>query len=119
MSSSSAAGLYHIALPADWESARGIGIYSTSTRGVTLADEGFVHCSRRHQVEATANRFYDDLGEVVLLTIDEVMLDVAVVDEDLYGTGESFPHVYGPIPVSAVVDARPLTRAEGGGFRFD
>jgi uncharacterized protein (DUF952 family) len=108
--------LYHIALPADWESARGSGTYATSTRGVTLVEEGFIHCSRPHQVEATANRFYGDIDEVVLLTIDEAALDVAVVDEDLYGTGESFPHVYGPIPVNAVVDARPWTRAESGAF---
>lgn len=112
------AGLYHIALPTDWENARKTGTYTTSTRGVTLAHEGFVHCSRRHQVEATANRFYGDIDEVVLLTIDEAALDAAVVDEDLYGTGENFPHVYGPIPVSAVVDARPWTRAEGGAFEF-
>jgi glutathione S-transferase len=112
------AGLYHIALPADWESARRSGTYATSTRGVTLAHEGFVHCSRRHQVEATANRFYGDLAEVVLLTIDEAGLDVQVVDEDLYDAGDSFPHVYGPIPVTAVVDARPWTRAEGGAFHL-
>ncbi len=74
---------------------------------MTLADEGFIHCSRRNQVEATANRFYGDLAELVLLTIDEAALDAPVVDEDLYDTGESFPHVYGPIPVSTVVDAVP------------
>jgi glutathione S-transferase len=111
MSSDGLAGLYHIALPADWERARESGSYVTSTRGVTLADEGFIHCSRRHQVEATANRFYGDIAEVVLLTIDESQLDAPVVDEDLYETGESFPHVYGPIPVSAVIDARAWTQA--------
>ena len=110
------AGLYHIALPSDWENARKAGTYTTSTRGVALAEDGFVHCSRRDQVEATANRFYGDIDEVVLLTIDEAALDVAVVDEDLYGTGERFPHVYGPIPVTAVFDARPWTRADGGAF---
>jgi glutathione S-transferase len=106
-------GLYHIALPADWERAVESGTYATSTRGVTLADEGFIHCSRAHQVEATANRFYGDLDDLLLLTIDEVALDAPVVDEDLYDTGESFPHVYGPIPVSAVVDAVTWTPVNG------
>ncbi len=110
--------LYHIALPTEWDSARRTGTYAMSTRGVTLADEGFIHCSRRHQVEATANRFYGDLDEVVLLTIDEPALDAPVVDEDLYDTGETFPHVYGPIPVAAVVDVRPWTPAEGGRFHL-
>jgi glutathione S-transferase len=105
------AGLYHIALPADWAAAVESGAYTISTRGVTLADEGYVHCSRRHQVEATANRFYGDLAELVLLTIDESALDAPVVEEDLHGAGEPFPHVYGPIPITAVVDARPWIRA--------
>jgi len=112
----SVAGLYHIALPADWESARESGTYACSTRGVTLADEGFIHCSRAHQVEATANRFYGDVTELVLLTIDEAALDAPVVDEDLYNTGDTFPHVYGPIPVTAVVDARTWTPAADGLF---
>jgi uncharacterized protein (DUF952 family) len=111
--------LFHIALPADWQNAQATGIYAMSTRGVTLADEGFIHCSRRHQVEATANRFYGDVTELVLLTIDEARLDAPVVDEDLYGTGETFPHVYGPIPVAMVVDARTWTPAASGGFRLD
>ncbi len=110
-------GLYHIALPADWDDARGSGTYTTSTRDVTLADEGFIHCSRRDQVEATANRFYGDVAELVLLTIDEAALDAPVVDEDLYDTGESFPHVYGPIPVSAVVDVATWTPVDGA-FRL-
>ncbi len=58
---------------------------------MTLADEGFIHCSRRDQVEATANRFYGDVAELVLLTIDEAALDAPVVDEDLYDTGETLP----------------------------
>ena len=111
--------LYHIALPADWERAQATGVYAMSTRGITLAEETFIHCSRAHQVEATANRFYGDITELVLLTIDEAALDAPVVDEDLYGTGEAFPHVYGPIPIAAVVDARTWTPAEGGGFRLD
>jgi glutathione S-transferase len=112
------AGLYHIALPADWAAAVESGAYTISTRGVTLADEGYVHCSRRHQVEATANRFYGDLAELVLLTIDESALDAPVVDEDLHGAGEPFPHVYGPIPVAAVTEARAWTASGEGRFRL-
>ena len=117
MSSNRLPGLYHIALPADWESARVSGTYAMSTRAVTLAEEGFIHCSRRDQVEATANRYYGDVTELVLLTIEEAALDAPVIDEDLNDTGESFPHVYGPIPVGAVVDARTWTRVDGG-FRL-
>src|SRR5688572_5844597 len=43
--------LYHAALPADWTAAAAAGVYTMSTRGVTLEQEGFIHCSYRHQVE--------------------------------------------------------------------
>jgi uncharacterized protein (DUF952 family) len=112
------AELFHIALPADWEQARATGSYTTSTRGVSLEEEGFIHCSRRHQVEAVANRFYSGERQLVLLTIDERAVGAPVVDEDLYDIGETFPHVYGPIPVSAVVDARPWSRADDGYFHL-
>ena len=103
--------LYHIAVPADWAAAQDAGRYTTSTRGRTLADEGFIHCSFAEQVVATAARFYSDLDEVVLLQIDPDRLTSAVVVEDVVGTGEEFPHVYGPIELAAVVAATPTTPA--------
>jgi uncharacterized protein (DUF952 family) len=109
--------LLHIALPGDWDAALAEGEYRTSTRGVTLEQEGFIHCSYAHQVEATAARFYGDLDELVLLRIDRSRLDAAVVDEPPAPGAELFPHVYGPIPVAAVVDAVPWRRAPGEVWR--
>jgi uncharacterized protein (DUF952 family) len=106
------AELFHLAIPDDWAAAQRAGQYAVSTRGRTLADEGFIHCSFAEQVTATAARFYDDLDEVVLLRIDPDRVPGPVVVEDLFGSGEAFPHVYGPIPVSAVVDARPWHRGD-------
>ena len=103
--------LYHIALPTDWAAAQEAGQYSASTRGRTLADDGFIHCSFAEQVAATAARFYGDLDEVVMLEIDPDRLTSAVVVEDLSGTGEAFPHVYGPIELAAVVAATPTQPA--------
>jgi anti-anti-sigma factor len=100
--------LFHIALAADWAAAQSTGEYTTSTRGRTLAEEGFIHCSFADQVDATAARFYADVDDAVVLRIDPRRLTSRVEVEDLYGTGESFPHVYGPIPVTAVVDVQPL-----------
>jgi uncharacterized protein (DUF952 family) len=100
--------LFHIALTGDWAAAEVAGEYTVSTRGRTLAEEGFIHCSFVEQVDATAARFYADVDDAVLLRIDPGRLPTPVVVEDLYGTGEEFPHVYGPIPVRAVVEVRPL-----------
>jgi uncharacterized protein (DUF952 family) len=38
--------IFHIATLADWEQAQRDGAYTTSTRGVTLEQEGYVHASR-------------------------------------------------------------------------
>ena len=99
--------LFHIALPEDWSAARSAGTYTTSTRGVSLAEEGYIHCSFAEQVAATAQRFYGDVAQVVLLEIDPEQLTSPVVVEDLVGSGEAFPHIYGPIDLAAVVAVTP------------
>ena len=100
--------LYHLALTDDWQAARAAGFYSISTRGRTLAEVGFIHLSESHQIEATAARFYGDLpaGAVTLLCIDRSSLDRAGLEvrpEPAPGTGELFPHLFGALPVAAVI----------------
>ena len=64
---------------------------------------GFIHCSTRAQIEATANRFYADLSELVLLTVDPLMVPALIVWEPpAPGVDELFPHIYGPLPIAAV-----------------
>ena len=58
--------IYHIAAVADWEQARRDGQYTTSTRGRTLAQEGFIHTSTAAQVAVVANAFYQDAPDLVL-----------------------------------------------------
>lgn len=110
--------LYHVALASDWQAALAGGRYEVSTRGRSLAEEGFIHCSFAEQVEATANRFYADLDDVVLLRIDQSRLDDPVVVEDLVGSGDAFPHVYGPIALNAVVEVRSWPRSGDGSRSF-
>lgn len=95
--------LYHLALPGDWAAATEAGAYRVSTRGATVDEVGFVHCSFAHQLAATATRFYADLDEVLVLEVDPTRLTDEVRVEDLHGTGEAFPHLYGPLPLDAVV----------------
>jgi len=106
--------LLHIAERHHWESARDAGgPYTMSTLGLTLDDVGFIHCSSDlAQVEGVLSRFYADVDRetLVLLVIDPARLDSPVRHEP--ADGQSFPHVYGPIPLSAVIDVRsvPETR---------
>ncbi len=99
--------LHHLALPDDWAAAFTTGEYRMSTRGLTIDDVGYIHCSTPAQVESTANRFYGDLQQLVLLTIDPVRVPSAIVFEPpMQGSDDLFPHIYGPIPIEAVIDTR-------------
>lgn len=111
--------IYHAALPDDWKAAQRLGMYTTSTRGRTLGDEGFIHAAYEGQVEEVANRFYADVGELVLLEIDVDAVGSPVVDESPAGsTGGQFPHVYGPIPLDAIVEVRPWHRGTDGRWKL-
>lgn len=95
--------LYHLAVPDDWTAAFVTGEYTMSTRGVSLDEEGFIHCSTREQIEATANRFYGDLDQLVLLTIDADLVPSEIRWEPpAPGAEELFPHIYGALPIAAV-----------------
>jgi uncharacterized protein (DUF952 family) len=112
--------LFHAALRPDWEAALRVGRYEVSTRGVTLADEGFIHASYQNQVERVVNTFYADVDELVLLEIDRDGLDVPVVDESASGdpADEHFPHIYGALPIDAVMTAHSWRR-NGTSWRLD
>lgn len=105
------ATIFHLALASDWAAAQDAGAYTISTRGRTLAEEGFIHCSRGDQWPAIRDRFYGDVTEpLLLLQIDTDRLDVPVVVEPGEpASTETFPHVYGPLALDAVVKAIPVT----------
>ncbi len=110
----SATTLFHVALPDDWARAAGTGTYGWSTRGVTLEEEGFVHGAHRHQLDGVVERFYADVEELAILVVDRDLLTAPVVDEPpADGVDELFPHVYGPIPVAAVVRVVQWRAADG------
>ncbi|MCP9796072.1 DUF952 domain-containing protein [Cyanobium sp. Lug-B] len=99
--------IYHLALADDWREAKTRGVYERSTRGQSLQEVGFIHASGADQVEGTHGRFYADAGEVLLLTIDPRRLTAPLRWEPAPESGESFPHIHGPLPLEAVLAAEP------------
>jgi len=110
--------IYHLALAPEWEAARAAGEpYRRSTLGVSLEEEGFVHCSFPEQVAATAERFYAGRDDVVVLVLDPERLTSPLVVEAPAGAGpgaEEFPHVYGPLDLAAVLDVVPAPLGPAG-----
>lgn len=90
--------LYHIAEQSRWAAATG-----DNYTPADYAREGFIHLSQGHQVAATAERYYAGRTDLALLRIDPQALDSEVVAENLVGGTELFPHLYGPLPMVAVV----------------
>ncbi|CAL9556564.1 DUF952 domain-containing protein [Streptomyces sp. enrichment culture] len=102
--------ILHITERSLWDAARERGTYEMSTRGRTLQQEGFIHCSTREQLPKVAAFLYgahDGPDELVVLVIDPARLDAPLRYEAPEPGGEEFPHVYGPVPVEAVVGVEP------------
>ncbi len=106
--------IFHIVSIPGWDDAQAAGSY----RPDSLAAEGFIHFSYAAQVAATANRYYRELDDLQVLEVDPDRLPDELREEPSPATGELFPHLYGPLPVVAVVAVHPLPRDEDGSFRF-
>lgn len=53
-----------------------------------------------------------------MVEFDPDRFPAPLVDEDLYGMGEDFPHLYAAVPVEAAVAEHPLLRQDNGDFTF-
>ena len=104
--------IYHLVSKQVWEQL-GAGPYQADS----LIAEGFIHCSYEEQVARSANRFYADHGELLVLTIDPALL-TSPLRHEAATNGEVFPHIYGPIDRAAIVDVQALRRDANGRWAF-
>lgn len=104
--------LYHITTKSEADTARTAGEYAPPT----FDREGFIHCSYAGQIQGVANRYYQGRTNLVILKIDPAKLTCDVVDENLIGGSERFPHIYGRLPMAAVVDQIDYPCKQDGSF---
>ena len=102
--------IFHITSQRAWEQAQG------EFAADSLATEGFIHCSDPHQFVHVANQRFRGRSDLVLLQIDPGLLNATVRYENLEGGHELFPHVYGAIPLTAVIDVTRLQPSRDGTF---
>lgn len=107
--------IHHLADPQEWAAARAAGVYERSTRGRSLAEEGFIHCSSAAQWPLVRRAFYGDVTTpLVLLTIDPRLVTAPVLHEvGNPETGETFPHIHGPLNLDAVVGTAVIPPPHG------
>jgi len=104
--------IFHITTRAAWDEALTAGTYTADS----LRAEGFIHCSQAEQVTWVANTRFRGRTDLVLLHVDEAAVGAEVRRENLEGGTTRFPHIYGPLPVSAVVEVTPMVPSPDGTF---
>lgn len=87
-----------------WEEARGLGRYAGSADD---ARDGFIHLSTKDQLAGTLAKHFAGQGDLVLVVLDAGALGAALKWELSRG-GALFPHLYGPLEMSAVLSVEPL-----------
>ena len=93
--------LYHITSLSEWNDAQAKGEYKPQG----FAKEGFIHCSYSHQLLTVAHRFYKGQDGLVILMIEPSTISSSLVEENLEGGTELYPHVYCPLPINSVIKA--------------
>ncbi len=111
--------IYHITTRKDWEKAKTKNEYTAPS----LQTEGFIHCSTLKQIADTANVFFKGQTGLAILCLDEHKLQSEVKFEDPTGGGQHdpnvgklFPHVYGPVNITSVVQVIDFPPDEKGFF---
>ncbi len=92
--------IYHVTTLQEWKNAKEQGAYAAPS----LATEGFIHTSQKHQVAGVLERYYKNVPNLLLLTIDTAKLTNLLKYELAPSINEEFPHVYGTINIDAVVN---------------
>jgi len=96
--------IVHLCRSEDWRAALDKGCYQADS----LAEVGFIHCSRPEQVVGVANRYYQGRTDLLLLWIDPNQLQAELRWEA--ADNDTFPHLYGALNLEAVraVEGFPL-----------
>lgn len=102
--------LYHITTRDDWAEAEIQDIHKPPS----LTTDGFIHLSTDKQLLGSANRFYRGKLDLLVVAINEKRLDAELKYET--ADNDSYPHLYGPLNMDAVVEVVSLAPKDNGEF---
>ncbi|WP_026605858.1 DUF952 domain-containing protein [Methylocapsa acidiphila] len=106
--------IYKIAPASLWRQAEDRGRFDGAP--IDLAD-GFIHFSTADQADETAEKYFRGQDDLLLVAVEAQGLGEALRYEPSRG-GALFPHLYGPLPLDAVVFVKPLPLRPDGGHDF-
>ena len=93
---------YKILTADQWAQFQADGIFQGAP--VDLAD-GYIHLSAADQLQGTLDKHFAGQKNLVIAEVDLAALGATVKWEVSRG-GAFFPHIYGPLPMSAVISSR-------------
>lgn len=106
--------IYHMCRRQEWQDAEAAGAYGGSSQD---AADGFIHFSTAAQVVESAAKHRAGQSGLVLLAVAADRLGPALKWEPSRG-GQLFPHLYGALPVDAVVRVAELPLGADGRHVF-
>ncbi len=104
--------IYHITSLAEWNIAQARGEYQPQG----FVQDKFIHCSYLHQLLTVAHRFFRGQNGLVILVIESSKINSSLVEENLEGGTELFPHLYSLLPTTAVKGALAFPCNADGNF---
>lgn len=93
-----------------WQNAKLAGVFRGAA--IDLAD-GFIHFSTAPQAIDTARLHFAGVENLLLVAVDGDKLGAGLLFEPSRG-GAMFPHLYGELPLSAVLWEKPLPLGSDG-----
>lgn len=96
--------MYHVTTAPEWEQAQIAGEYCAPS----LETAGFIHCCMPGQLNGVLERYFKQQTELVVLVIHIEAVLYPVKYEPSPVVPELFPHIYGPLNLSAVQDVKVL-----------
>jgi uncharacterized protein (DUF952 family) len=91
--------IYHLTTKPEWLDAQSKGQYEAPS----LAGEGFIHCSEERQLSGVLDRYFQGQTGLLKLSIETERLTSPLYYDWSPSLEDTFPHIYGPINLDAVV----------------
>ncbi|MBA4171943.1 MAG: DUF952 domain-containing protein [Hyphomicrobium sp.] len=104
------ATIYKICSRESWDDACRLGRYPGSADD---RRDGFIHFSARHQLAATAEKYFKGQADLVLIAVEAARLGTSLRWEPSRG-GDLFPHLYKDLETRAALSVMPLPLDDQG-----
>lgn len=105
--------IYKILSAEDWAALNANKAFAGSD--VDKAD-GYIHFSTAEQLAETLNKHYRGQGNLQVLTIETDLLHSSSLKWEPARGGALFPHLYSPLPLSAVTSSYAISAGSDGLF---